>query len=298
MPTSDVAGPAPVVTLETGPSHDVHVARVPMERTVAWEQWFLLTSDWHMDSILCQRDRLKRVLAACEDRNAYWFAFGDVYDVMGGKWDPRSSKADIRPEYQNAQYLDAVVEDGAKFIKPYAHRGLLITPGNHETSVQRRHETNLSDRLVKETNALAGSNILLGDYQGYVLFRLRDGAFQQTIALWYHHGHGGGGEVTQGTIQAQRRAVVNPDAHIVCSGHIHYRWQTEFARNRLSLKSGRTYQDAQLHLGMSSFKDEFSKGKDYHVESGRSPRVIGGWWLRMFYDPMDQKVLYDAVRTH
>lgn len=275
------------------------IVRLPIRRQKGWEHWFLLTSDWHLDSPHCDRPRLKSALSDCVDRGGQWFSFGDTFDVMGGKWDPRSGKTDVRPEFQRGDYLDAVVQDASKFITPHASSGLVISPGNHETSILRRHETDLVERLVAYTNRDTGSTIRKGTYEGWVLFRTHDEseprAGRQTISLHYHHGHGGGGPVTQGVIQAQRRAVYLPDANIVCSGHIHYAWQTEFERVRLR-DSGRTYTDTQLHLGLSCWKDEYSSGDGYHVEQGRAPRPMGGWWIRMYWDWRTEQVMYEPVR--
>lgn len=291
---------SPVLTIEAGGSPTTTIVRIPVERRKGWEQWLLLSSDWHFDSTHCDRAALKSALAECGERDAYWCAFGDVFDAMGGKWDPRSGKGDIRPEYQRGDYLDAIVQDAASFIAPYAHRGLVISPGNHETKILEKHETDLVERLVAYTNRDTGSQIRKGTYAGWVMLRLQDSAsstaYRHTLRLRYHHGHGGGGEVTQGVIQAQRRAVYLPDADIVTSGHIHYRWHTEFQRERIK-DSGKVWQDTQLHLGLSAWKDEYAPGEGFHVERGRAPRPVGGWWLRLWWDTRTSRVLYDAVKT-
>ena len=71
---------------------------------------------------------------------------------MGGKYDPRSSKSSLRPEYQVDNYFDKVVEDAVKFYEPYKENIKLITMGNHESSVLRRQENNLLNRLCDGLN--------------------------------------------------------------------------------------------------------------------------------------------------
>lgn len=298
--TTNDAGPA--LPIEPGVDPTVTIARVQVERRVGWEQWFLLTSDWHFDNKHCDRVKLGDHLKECADRGGYWCSFGDTFDCMGGKWDPRSGKEDLRPEYQRGDYLDAIVEDAAAFIAPHAHRGIVISDGNHETAIKRRHETDLTRRLVDFTNRDTGSKIRHGTYQGWVLLRLVDGSSgagnggRSTVRIRYHHGHGGGGEVTKGVIQAQRRATYLPDADIVVSGHIHEVFHQEFTRERVT-DQGDIRLDTQLHLSMSSYKDEYRGGGGYHVEKGRTPRPIGGWWVRLFWDGRAQRVVYDAVRA-
>lgn len=293
--TKDVTSALPVI--EAGRSPAVTVARIPIERRVGWETRILLTSDWHFDSIECDRGHLKRLLEEAKKNDWSWCAFGDIFDAMGGKFDPRSSKSDIRPEYQRGDYLDAIVQDCSAFISPYARNCIVLSPGNHEESVKRRHETDLVERLVAYTNRDNDSGIRKGTYQGWIQMRVKDyenpPAGSRTINLRYHHGHGGGGEVTQGVIQAQRRAVYLPDAHIVANGHIHYLWQTMFQRERITTYGSLT-QDCQLHVGLSTFKDEYSANNGYHVEKGRGPRPLGGWWIRLYWCGQSEGVMYDA----
>ena len=66
---------------------------------------FLLIADTHFDSIKCDRKLLKKHLDQAKEKNAKIFIFGDWFDCMGGKWDKRSTKADIRPEYNTQTYF-------------------------------------------------------------------------------------------------------------------------------------------------------------------------------------------------
>lgn len=296
----DAAPDGHVVTVEAGKSPTVTIARVPFVAAKSWEQWVLLISDVHFDSPHCQREQLAKLLAEVNERDGVWTCFGDWFDCMGGKFDPRSSKGELRPEYLAADYLDAITRDTVTWLEPYAQRCLLMSPGNHETGVLKRHEVDLLERVTALANGQYGSRIRKGAYQGWVFWRFSEdrkgGGRRRTLKLRYHHGHGGGGEVTQGVIQAQRRAVYLPDAEIVANGHIHYRWTTEFTRERVS-DAGLTYLDSQVHVGLSTFKEEYLRGEGFHVERGRAPKPLGGWWLRFFYDFAAQHVRFDTVRA-
>ncbi len=105
-----------------------------------WEQWFLLISDEHFDSAHCDRKLLRHHHEQAKERNAKILKFGDIFDMMGGKYDPRSHKGMVRPEYQSSRYFDLVVEDAAKFYSQYKDNIIFISDGNHETSVRKRHE--------------------------------------------------------------------------------------------------------------------------------------------------------------
>ena len=251
--------------------------------------WVLLTSDWHWDSIHCNRDKLAEDLALAKRMNAAVLSIGDHFDVMGGKYDPRSNgKYDIRPELQAGDYFDEVVRQGADWLKPYKDQMALITPGNHETSVRRRQETCLTTRLVERLK-FQGARVQQGGYAGWVLFRgMRGGNATALWKLWYHHGYGGGGPVTRGVIDFSRY-LVDVDADAVMAGHIHQRTLIEAKRQRLS--SHGIAEISPLYLVRSStYKDE-SVTDGWAVERGMSARPMGGWWLCLRYGGKDKRKL-------
>lgn len=121
-----------------------------------WEQWFLLVSDIHWDNPHCRRDLLGRVLRQAQERGAGILIFGDLFCLMQGKYDPRASKADVRPEHQTANYLDAVVNTAAEYFEPYRENIMLVCPGNHESSVLKRQETDVIARFADAIDVQAG----------------------------------------------------------------------------------------------------------------------------------------------
>jgi hypothetical protein len=132
---------------------------------------------------------------------------------MQGKYDPRGSKAGIRPEHNVANYLDKIVDDAIDYFKPYAQNIMYVSPGNHESSLLKRQETDIIYRFTQ------GVGCLTGAYSGWVLFNVVRGTSTRIVNMSYHHGYGGGGPVTKDVIQASRKAVYLPDADIVVSGH-------------------------------------------------------------------------------
>jgi len=67
------------------------------------ERWMLFISDVHLDSVHCDRDKLKQHLDLALKRNAPVFIFGDLLDLMQGKYDPRSNKGDLNPKYNSSK---------------------------------------------------------------------------------------------------------------------------------------------------------------------------------------------------
>jgi hypothetical protein len=256
-----------------------------------WEHWFLLSSDRHHDSGGCNRELELEHLDLVKQRNGHVLDFGDIFDVMQGKYDPRRSYPEMRPEYLEAMvktktgYLDVVVQDAVKFYKKYADRFLLISQGNHETAIHSHNDTDMIDRLVFGLNTAAGTQIHKGAYGGWVRFCFNIQKTQrESINLKYFHGSGGGGPVTKGTIQSNRQAVFLPDANIVVNGHIHESWLLALSRERLS-NAGVISQDVQYHVRTGTYKDDYGDGSGgWHVERGAPPKPMGAVWMRLYYD--------------
>ena len=197
---------------------------------------------------------------------------------MQGKADKRADKSALRPEHQGSNYFDLLIDTAAEYLAPYKKQWHLMAEGNHETAIQKNHEINLTARLCKALD------VNHGGYAGFVRFLFsRDKSGKASRTLFYHHGSGGGGEVTKGVIKTNRRAVWLPDADLVVSGHVHESWLMELPRQRLS-SSGRTYFDTQYHIQLATFKQEHNLSGGWHIERGAPPKPLGGWWLRWYFD--------------
>jgi hypothetical protein len=269
---------------------NVHIVSFDNVRA-GWEQYVMLSADRHHDNAHCDQ-RLERVqLERARQRNAPIIDGGDLFDAMGGKWDPRHDYNGMRPEYQGNNYLDRLVDVAADFYGPYADLFAVVGTGNHETAMLKRHETDLTARLTRRLRAAAkGQSPYTGGYGGWVLFRVR-GNRHDTFSLKYHHGAGGGGPVTKGIIKTNRRAVFLPDADIIMSGHVHESWVFPVTRERISQR-GTPYLDYQWHVQVAGYKEEYLAGNGYHVENERPPKPRGCAWLRFHLD--DKRVRVQA----
>ena len=125
-----------------------HEVRVPLTEKTDWSQRMLLLADLHIDNPHSDLPLIKRTLEEARKTDARIYLFGDTFCAMQGKYDPRGSKADVRPEHQVNNYLDAIVEWTADILGPYADLIDIIGYGNHETSVLKRQESDLVQRLV------------------------------------------------------------------------------------------------------------------------------------------------------
>jgi hypothetical protein len=166
---------------------------------------------------------------------------------------------------------------------------LLFAPGNHETAIRKRHETDMNERLVEALRHRrpADCQAYAGKYANWVRFLVRNKSRRQliggSVVMYMHHGYGGGGPVTRGTIQTSRMAVYLPDADIIWTGHTHDEWIMPIQRARLS-PHGRPYLDRVTHVRSPGYKDEFSEQAGWAVEKGMPPKPKGALWLRFYMD--------------
>jgi len=246
----------------------------------------LLLSDVHFDNPHCNRKLLKKHLDEAKQINAPILSAGDWFCAMQGKWDKRGNKDSILEENSKGNYLDSLVECTADFLAPYAKQFTLFAPGNHETSILKRHETNLTQRLVERVRAQnPESPIYAGNYSGWVKFQWLNNGDENYKAsacnLWYHHGYGGGAPVTRGLIQTARNQVYVSNADILWTGHIHNAYAVPIQRIQLS-NNMTVIQKRSLHICTAGYKDEYGSGEGgWHIERGGPPKPIGGAWITL-----------------
>lgn len=233
-------------------------------------------SDIHYDSTKCDRALLKKHF----DEADRIFIYGDWFDLMGGKRDPRSQASHIRPEYQKAgtTYINAVVEDSYNFLKDYLPKLAFMSPGNHETAVYRHYEQDPMTILFYLFDKHK-HNVVRGTYAGWLIntYNLSKTS-KVTRVIHYHHGYGGNAKRSKGMLNVDIDAANFPDADIVVSGHDHNKWQTTRRRKRLSHRNREEYWSDQLHLKLGTYK-ESSKEDGWEVEKGFNPSVLGGYFI-------------------
>jgi hypothetical protein len=250
--------------------------------------WVLLSSDWHWDSVKCDRDKLAADLTMAREVNAAVLSVGDLFDVMGGKFDPRSNgKYDVRPEFARGNYFDDIVTQCAEWLEPWRDQLAVITPGNHETAVRKRMETCLTTRLVERLR-MNGSRVRQGGYAGWVMFRgMASKTNVAVYRLYYHHGYGGGGPVTRGVIDFSRY-LVDIDADCVHAGHVHQRTLIEATRQRLTPNG--IPKVKPIHLVRSAAYKQECLTDGWAVEKGMSSRPLGGWWMLLRWSPANDEL--------
>ena len=257
---------------------NVHLISKPFE-----SQKILLLSDIHWDNPKCNRDLLVKHLEQAVKINADILINGDTFCLMQGAYDPRKNKADIRPEHNKSNYLDAVVNTAIKFFRPYAHLIRVVGYGNHETNILKRQETDVIRRFVEGLNSEMGTEIKIGGYGGWIIYKFTRNKSKSSVSfkLKYFHGSGGGGPVTKGSIQFNRMATMLEGADLIWMGHVHESQELIYTVERINQFNRVELRDI-LMVRTPTYKEEYNEGKyGWHVERGAPPKPLGGRWLEL-----------------
>lgn len=269
-------------------ARNVHEYRLREPLRGGQEAWLLFMADAHWDHPKCRLDLLKAHYNEAQERGALITSVGDFFCVMQGQGDKRGDKSSLRSEHQHANYIDRIVDTATDWLTPWKNNLGAWGIGNHEGAIYKYHETDILDRLV---GGLRGreSTICKGGYSGWVrcMFHLRTQSHSHRV--FYHHGFGGGGPVTKGLIDFNRIAEW-VDSDSIVQGHVHWKNVTPVERIRLT-DGSQICREQMYFVRCGTYKDEFEDGHHgWHVEKGRGPRPLGGWWLRF-------KVAHDRVVT-
>jgi len=240
-----------------------------------------MLSDLHWDNPHCDRDMLKRHLDYCLEEDIPVMINGDMFCLMQGRGDNRRNKSDIRPEHNNAMYLDSIVETAVDWFLPYAHIIKLVGYGNHETGIIKFQETDILQRFVDLLNYKAGSNVQTGGYGGWLVVKQNSGwGSKYSSKVKYFHGSGGGGIVTKGAINLTRALETYENFDVFTMGHIHENSCRNDVRDTIEHHSvgGYVLKQKQLHLMLTgTYKEEYGDGSQgWHVERGAPIKPLGG----------------------
>ena len=240
-----------------------------------------MLSDLHWDNPHCDRDMLKRHLDYCLQEDIPVMINGDMFCLMQGRGDNRRNKSDIRPEHNNAKYLDSIVETAVDWFLPYAHIIKLVGYGNHETAIIKFQETDILQRFTDLLNYKAGSNIQTGGYGGWLVIKQASGwGSKYSTKVKYFHGSGGGGIVTKGAINLTRALETYENFDVFTMGHIHENSCRNDVRDTIDHHSvgGYVLKQKQLHLMLTgTYKEEYGDGSQgWHVERGAPIKPLGG----------------------
>lgn len=251
-----------------------------------------MLSDIHWDNPKCDWKLLKKDLDYCLQESIPIMINGDMFCLMQGRGDNRRNKSDIRPEHNNAHYLDSIVETAVEWWSPYAHLITVIGYGNHETAIIKFQETDILKRFVKLLNLKNHTNVQVGGYGGWLIInsavrhKPNNRPERRVCKIKYFHGSGGGGVVTKGALNLTRALEMYEDFDVFTMGHIHENAARNDVRDVILLGQGiYRHVQKQLHLMLTgTYKEEYGTGaKGWHIERGAPVKPTGGRILEISY---------------
>ncbi len=240
----------------------------------------LFISDAHWDNPHCDRELLASHMRQAVEKDCPIICVGDFFCAMQGKYDPRQSRESLRPEHARSDdYLDALVATAADWLEPYCQNLILIGQGNHETAILKRHETDLIERLASMVRMKHGGITHAGGYANWIRTMFKRSNWTYSEVIYAHHGFGGGGEMSQGKPD-MLKLMMQVRADVLACGHIHRK--EAFPHSYAFLSRGGVVKQSVIHcLRLGTYKDEYQEGSGgWHIEKGRGPRPLGGYWLR------------------
>lgn len=232
-----------------------------------------ISSDVHWDSPKCDRELFIKHLKKSEQDERVVIINGDFFDLMGGKFDPRRSKGEIRPEYNRAQYIDSVINDAADTLSKY-NVTYIISEGNHESAILRNLETDVLERLVHMINHLGGT-AYRGAYSGYIILKSR---MTKSYVIKYHHGAGGNAKRSKGILSADIDIAQNPDADMLIKGHDHNKWYVPYTIRTLNIRSMAIETKERVILRTGSYKKR-GECEGFSIEKDFNEPTLGGWFV-------------------
>lgn len=260
-----------------------------------------MLSDLHWDNPKCDRDLLKKHLDYCKENDIPVMVNGDFFCLMQGRGDNRRNKSDIRPEHNNAKYLDSIVTTAVEWFTPYADILTVIGYGNHETGIIKWQETDILQRFVDLLNLKCNSNVQTGGYGGWLIVKVMDNTKIFSTKIKYFHGSGGGGVVTKGALNLTRALELYEGCDVYTMGHIHENSARNDVRDTLSHNAYKGYYVSHkpIHLMITgTYKEEYQEGsKGWHVERGAPIKPVGGRFLTIKTE-RDRSNKDDVVRKY
>lgn len=257
----------------------------------------MLTSDWHYDSVSCDRALLTKHLTRANDKGAVVLVAGDVFDAMSGKFDPRRSYDGLRAEYKVEDYFDAITLDAIDFLSQFSHCKFVLAMGNHETAVLKNNSVCLTDRVAMGLRDKHKMTAYGAGYYGWLRVLTKDGQGRGRFPkkVYWHHGSGGNAPVTRGVIATNRQAVYIRNADIILNGHNHQNYHVAIKEYGLTNR-GVEYVQIVDYIRTPGYNIGGLESGDTHgygIEKHPEPLPRGSVFVDMVYtrDGLDAEIL-------
>lgn len=226
-------------------------------------------SDLHIDSALCDYDRLRRIAAErAQLPHHHAIAIGDVCDlVLPG--DLKRFKPSVRPAQLATRddFLRASIDFAIERLKALGLKWDLISRGNHEDEVEKRYGVDATSIIAHELGASCGG------YSGLVHYQIEVSGYKCAFTIAYHHG-AWGGKYAKGYIGAREWFDHLWGWDVAVYGHNHAsRLDVELRQELTWTKKGMEIRDRRVFiLNCASFVDYNNADGTHYMERRGYPR--------------------------
>lgn len=168
-----------------------HITPSPLTRK---EQGVFLLSDLHLGSSVNDEELLRNELAEAKKRKDRIAINGDVFDLILTRDSKRYHPSALHESLQGRDDLvNASLKLAVDLLSPVVDQIDMIGVGNHETSVEKYHNTCVVSLLIDALNHKLEKQkkehrIAAGGYAGFLHYSI--GEYLHSIFYW--HGAGGG----------------------------------------------------------------------------------------------------------
>jgi hypothetical protein len=239
--------------------------------------------DIHLGSACCDKHALARTIKDIrDDPNARWLGMGDYAEYIG-KDDPRWSSNGVDTDIVTTRIIDKIgdvyVDALVGLFTPIIDKCWGLGRGNHEEEFQRRHHTEICERILKA----CGRPDLYNGWAALTLLLFRRGANRVGWRIYSAHGWQGG-RMEGNKVNESRRLMSYVDADVYLHGHSHSRWIIPQTRLDVSAK-GNKLVARRVWIGHTgSFLRTLQEGTvGYAERKGYPPTDLGP--LRILFKP-------------
>lgn len=212
--------------------------------------WLFTCSDVHFDNPKCDRKLFFKHMDLAIERGAMIAITGDLFCLMQGKYDPRGSKSNVRPEHNKAKNHDSFVLYSNNLSDLSVLQSMCVKVGLKSTMYSENEKRGTSRLNVSTRNStfFAHGRYNKVPYSGTV---------------WCVN-------VNNGTLVVRRNGCV------MVTQNTHDGWIVTHPRLRKNHSKRTVDVVNQWHIKTGTYKEEYGDGSGWAVERIAMPKYLGG----------------------
>lgn len=210
-----------------------------------------LMSDIHFDHPDCDLNLFKKHLEMAKEEGAQICIFGDLFDAMQSRRDPRARRSELLTRLKEDGYLNELIKMAVEILEPYKDNILLLGYGNHEISLIK----NLDFDIIREVGERL--SVPIGGYEGFITFIISPKDNSQSRfskVMFYTHGRNSSAEITMGLLTHKRIDIWMRNVDILVMGHLHTHFIYEQKTLSISPRNHRLYSTV-YHIQLPTYKE-------------------------------------------